>query len=275
MFANLVSTPGMPTPPVATAAATRNHSILDGALADIKELQGKLGKNDVAKLDDYFTSVRALETKLFTAAPMMVTSACTPGTQPDASLDNSDSDGNLSPVYIARVQAFFDMVALAFKCDLTRSVVFMYDGDGAARHLNNAVPMQYILNGASMTGELHLGISHYSNDNGRDKCVTRDRMYMSLFFYLLDQLRAGTDASGSAILDNTAVMAGFGVVDGDHQDGNTAGVPLVMGGGKNFMSPGQCIDLNGADRKDVFFTLGNYLGLGLQNFQGSTNLLKF
>ncbi|HEY1695655.1 MAG TPA: DUF1552 domain-containing protein [Polyangiaceae bacterium] len=266
MFASIVSTPNAPV-----LAATRNHSILDSSLSDIKDLQSKLGKTDNQKLDDYMTSVRHLETQLFT--PPVVASACTPGTQPPETIDNVDLDGSLSNVYDQRVQSFFDMIVLAFKCDLVRSVSFMYDGETAGRQ-NNPCPSNLLYDNADLTGQLHIGISHYGqNSNGDEKCISRDRNYLSLFFYLLDALGQATDPSGSAVLDNTIVMAGYNVTDGQHT-GNAEGTPLVVGGGKNFMHPGNCFDLKHADLTSVLYTFNTFLGLGLTDFQGDSTLLS-
>jgi hypothetical protein len=274
VFASLVTTgPSMP-PPAATNAAARNRSILDTATADIKDLQAKLGKNDRAKLDDYFTSIRALETKLVGGGGV-VTNGCSGGSAPDGSLNNVDQNGDLSASYIARVQAFFDLIVLAFKCDVTRSVSFMFDGDGCQRHLNGAVPSNLVYGNVSLTAELHTGISHYGqNANGREKCITRDRLYLMLLFYLVNKLKGATDASGAPILDNTIIVSGFNVVDGNHNDGQVEGVPLVVAGGRSFMHPGNCFDLGGADLKDLFYTFSTYLKLGLANYQGSSKLVS-
>jgi hypothetical protein len=253
--------------------AGRNHSVLDTAVGDIKELQSKLGKSDRAKLEDYFSSVRALETRLYASGAGA--SGCSGGVVPAGTLNNVDQNGDLSGTYIARVQAFFDMIVLAFKCDLTRSVSFMYDGDGCQRHFNSAVPSSLVYGNVSLTAELHTGISHYGqNPQGREKCITRDRLYLMLMFYLVDKLKGATDASGTPILDNTIILGGFNVVDGNHNDGQQEGTPMVVAGGKSFMHPGNCFDLGGADMKDLFYTFNTYLGLGLTNFKGSSTVLK-
>jgi hypothetical protein len=266
MFASLVPTPNAPV-----LAAARNHSILDSSLSDIKDLQSKLGKTDNQKLDDYFTSLRDLETKIFT--PPSAASSCTPGSPPSQTLNNVDLDGSLSNVYDQRVQAFFDMVVLAFKCDLVRSVSFTYDGETCGRQ-NNPCPSNLLYDNADLTGQLHIGISHYGqNSNGDEKCISRDRNYLSLFFYLLDALKQATDPSGSAILDNTIVLAGFNVTDGQHT-GNAEGTPMVVGGGKNLMHPGNCFDLKNADMKDLFYTFSTFLKLGWTDYLGNKTLLS-
>jgi hypothetical protein len=275
MFAALVPTPMKPIP-----AAARNHSILDSSLADIKDLQSKLGKTDNQKLDAYFTSVRNLETRIF--APGIAATGCKPGGPPPETLDNVDLDGALSSVYNQRIQSFFDMVVLAFECDLVRSVSFTYDGEVCIRP-NNPCPANILYENADLTGFLHGGISHYGdNPNGDAKCISRDRNYLSLVFYLLDGLKAALDPSGSPMLDNTIVLAGYSVTDGQHT-GNWEGAPLIVGGGRNFMHPGNCFDLKGArfsgtyqpgDMTDLFYTFSTFLNLGWTNFRGSSNVLS-
>lgn len=273
MFASLVVPDAGQPPPL--AAAARNRSILDTCTADISDLQSKLGKNDALKLDDYFTSIRDLETKLYATQPPPPMSNCQPIGAPPESLDNVDLNGTMSSDYAARCQAFFDMVLLAFKCDMTRSVSFMYDGEVGARHLDTAVPTNLVYDNVDLSADVHLGISHYSsNTNGREKCISRDRFYLSLYFYLLNNLKGATDPSGAAILDNTIMLCGFNVIDGSHNGSVNEGTPMIVGGGKNFMHPGNCFDLNYADMKDLYFTFNGFLGMGLTNFQGSTNTVS-
>jgi hypothetical protein len=181
----------------------------------------------------------------------------------------------MSTNYQARLQAFLDMVVLAFKCDLTRSVSFMYDGEVGARHLNSAVPASLLYDNVSLTADVHLGVSHYSsNANGREKCISRDRFYLSFFFYLVNKLKQATDASGSAILDNTIILAGYNVIDGSHNGSINEGTPMIVGGGKSFMHPGNCFDLASADTKDLFFTFNGFLNMGLTSFQGRSSTVS-
>jgi hypothetical protein len=276
MFAALVPTPSAPI-----AAAARNHSILDSSLADIRDLQSKLGKTDNRKLDAYMTSVRNLETRIFTTPSSVA--GCNPPGPPPETLDNVDQDGALSSVYNQRVQSFFDMIVLAFECDLVRSASFVYDGETCGR-TNNPCPANLLYQGADLSGSLHIGISHYGvNPNGDIKCISRDRNYLNLFFYLIDKLKASVDPSGSPMLDNTIVLSGNPVGDGQHT-ANGEGWPLIVGGGRNFMHPGNCYDLQGSgwpltyapgtDMIDLLYTFSTFLNLGWSNFRGSSTLLK-
>ena len=164
LFTSTFASIGSQPPPVPTVNAARNHSVLDLSLAEITDMQKQLGKSDNQRLDQYFTSVRALETQLY--GPQGIVTGCSPKA-PDPSLNTDDNDGANSAIYNQRVMAFFDMVALAFQCDIFRSVSFIYDVDVADRQ-NNQCPPAMVYGGADLSGGLHLGISHYGqNDNGR------------------------------------------------------------------------------------------------------------
>lgn len=284
LFAHLAPaptpSPGTAPAPTPSQRAARNKSILDSSLADINELKSKVGKTDNLKLDEYFTSLRELEQKISSSAAPSATptpaplSQCSPGTPPPQSLNNTDTSGQMQN-YGDRMKAFFDIIILAFKCDLVRSVSFMYDSEGSDRVLNAQVPSSLIYNGANMiSAATHLGIAHYStNQNGREKCITRDRYYMSLMMYLINGLKAAKDPSGSSILDNTIILNGFAVDDGSHS-GGAAGVPIIVAGGKNFLNPGNSYDVGNYDLKDLLYTFSTHLNMGIPNFGGNNTIVK-
>jgi hypothetical protein len=292
MFAAIVAPPASgttpaPTPapaaPLPLATLARNQSVLDNAVADISSLQAKLGTADKQKLDDYLTSLRALETKLSTVAPPMTPPAtktmtgavaCVPMTPPPATMDNEDYYGNLLD-FPQRLQIFTDMIVLAFKCDLVRSVALTFDTEAAPRRFKNKVPANLLYQNADM-GEIesHIGMSHYGDDptNKMNRCISRDRFYLSYFFGLMSALKQATDPSGAPLLDNTAILSGHGIGDGNHTSVNT-GFPMVLGGGKALgLHPGNSYQLAN-DMTDLLFTLSSKLGLGLASFQGSNKVL--
>jgi hypothetical protein len=196
---------------------------------------------------------------------------------PDGSLNTSDINGTGDGTsYTKRCQALFDMIVLAFKCDVVRSVSFMYDGEVSDRQRRLDCPSSLLYNGADITAGMHIGISHYGGPSGggRDRTISRDRYYLYLFFYLLDQLNQGTDPSGSPVLDNTIVMAGYGVADGNHNIENAEGTPLVVGGGKSFMNPGNAFELGAADMTDLFYTFSTFLNLGWKDYLGHNRVLS-
>jgi hypothetical protein len=264
-----------PSPSPAPAGADPGKSRLDAVVGDIKALQKKLGRKDVAKLDDYLTGVRSMEVKSSPGAGGMAQLNCVAPPAPADALNHVDTYCSL-PDYIPRMQAMFDAVAFAFKCDITRSVCIGLDGDGAGRILNTGtIPSNIVYQGALPDDNLHT-ISHDADKGGvqRSKIVTRDRLFLSFVFRLVDQLKAATDVSGSRILDNTLIDAGHGVRDCNHQDGQEAGTPMIIAGGCNFASPGNSYDVGAYDRRDLLYTVARLMNTGISDFQGSKQMMK-
>ena len=53
----------------------------------------------------------------------------------------------------------------------------------------------------------------------------------------------------------------------------TTGLPIVLAGGRNFLSPGNFYAFPNGDVSDLYFTLNKKLGMGLNSFGGSTTIL--
>lgn len=256
--------PGSTTTPTAPALNQAKKSMLDQALTDLNDLKSKLGRTDQAKLDDYLTSVRSLETKL-AGSGGGGTATCTAPGAPSANLNNYG--GNNLTDFQARAQAYFDMIAFAFSCDLARSVAFMFDGETGERIMNAQVPANLVFSGGAMDAGMHIGIAHLG---GRPKNVTKDRFYMYLMFYLVDKLKSMTDTNGSPILDNTIIHLGYGVYAGDHGNGTP---PVVLAGGRSLINPGSSYDVGAYDQKDLLFTIASKMNLGITAFEGSSKIV--
>ncbi len=266
---------GMTPPP--QVAPVRNRSILDNTVTQTTALQAKLGSSDKMRLQAYLDGVRALETQLGVGAttmpPPMMTQGCVAGTPPSSALASSQANiQGVSHDYVARATAFMDIITLAVQCDLSRSMVFLFDAEGADREFLGQVPSNLIYQQGTLdTQGNHIGISHYADDSAAQFCVTRDRFYLSYFTYLINALKASKDPSGASALDNTIIMAGHSVIDGDHNWGNTSGMCTVLGGGAAFMHPGKAYALSQYDHLDLLYTLSQFLGMGMTAFPAGSS----
>jgi hypothetical protein len=92
-------------------------SVLDHALADATSLRSRLGTRDQAKLEEYLDGVRALELRIAATESEL---QCAPPDRPPEDL-----------LYVQHVQAMTDLMVLAFECDLTRTISFMF-GNGSS-----------------------------------------------------------------------------------------------------------------------------------------------
>lgn len=195
-----------------------HKSVLDAVLADINSLNPKLSLSDRDKLDEYATSLRELEQRIDNAGTGVT---CTVPERPPAS-PPLDADRGITPSTIveAHTPLFVDLMALAFTCDITRSVTFML-GNGTS---NN--DYEFLIGRSTP----HHGTSHH---NGRqdnlERLTTIDTWEMQQVANLLGKLDAATDTDGNTVLDNTTFYLSSDIADGDTH--NHWDMPVLVAGG--------------------------------------------
>jgi hypothetical protein len=96
------------------------RSILDAVADQVHDLERKVGVSDKARLDQYFTSVRDLESRLQASKGWE--------RKPKPVVKEPEPQDPTSPAqYMAKVAAMYSLVRLAFETDSTRSVTLMLD----------------------------------------------------------------------------------------------------------------------------------------------------
>lgn len=187
------------------------RSVLDSVMDDIHTLQGKLGADDVARLDQHLTGVRALEQRLalLESDPPSLESCARPASTPLESYPDEDGRPQIS----ARSRAMCDMLAMALACDQTR-VFGHYLVDPVS---NNLFP------GASA------GHHNLTHDEGGDQPEVHAITVQCIeeLAYLLAALDAVPEEGGT-LLDNCAVLACSEVSMG--QTHSIDDLPIVIGG---------------------------------------------
>jgi hypothetical protein len=244
--------------------AQRNPKILDINTAAASRLRAALGKNDRIRLDGYLGGLSDLKASF---APVMQATCNVPATPAGNSNDNLTGQS-----YFDRFMSFNSMIATAFACDLFRSVAISFGAEGNYTTYDGVYPASLNYNGATLTIQYDHSVSHQSpisgesGQYGMDPNMTRDRVHMYLVVDLINKLKAVSDPSGSTVLDNTIVMAGFCVDDGQHDSGSSLGTPIVVAGGKNFITPGRTFDASHFDLNDLYFSFSQLLNMGLTSF---------
>jgi hypothetical protein len=268
---------GTTTPIVSDYA--RNSKILDIPTAATNSLRAQLGKADRVRLDSYLASLSDLKTSLGnqTQTP---TNTCSMPAAPNVDPSTTNRNGLKGMAYFARMMAFNSLIATGFQCDLFRSVGISFGSEGNYTTYDGVYPASLNYNGASLTIQYDHSVSHHNPISGEpgtygfNPNMTRDRMHMYVVVDLINKLKAVTDPSGSAVLDNTIIMGGFSVDDGQHNSGPSLGTPMIVAGGKNFMTPGRTLNAAAYDLNDLYFTFSGFLGMGLTNFHPIAQTLK-
>jgi hypothetical protein len=174
----------------------QNRSILDSVLEETHKLDRNLGGEDQAKVEGFLTNIRDVERRIQNA---------------ESRTDELASVAPQSPVgipesYDEHVGIMYDLLHVAFQADITRVFAFM-----KARDLSH---ISYPQIGVP---DPHHAISHHQNSQETIEKHFRVNVYhMSQFADFVDKLAATEDGDGS-LLDNSLLMYGSGMSNGnDH-----------------------------------------------------------
>jgi len=259
-----------PTPEVpdlATRLRNRRAAVLGAVAGQYSRLQGRVSRDDRARLEAHAAFVEDLERRSRVSGGMTggggpPSSSCSaheqsfPGGYAPGS---SDWDQVTAP-------AQMDNAALALSCDLARVVTVQFtDYHGPT--------FPYL--GASIPGGWANWHEMVHGDAASDRAVRAEvyRFYAEQVAYLLDRL-ASIDEGGSRLLDNTLVlwMSEFGDAAA-HWTGN---MPVVMAGGVGLRT-GQHMRFTGRTTNDLFSAVLGMFGFedtrfGLQRGGDGSNL---
>ncbi len=230
----------------------QQRSILDFVLDDAQSLQRDLTHRDKDKLDEYLTSVRAIEERIAAAEGF--------GTSPDPAVD---TPAGIPVDYQQHLRLMFEMLALAFETDSTRVATLLMAHDGS----NRPFPELNVAEG-------HHSLSHHRNDAAMiEKCAQIDRFYAAQFAWFLEKLEAAKDADGTSVLHNSMIVYGCGNSDGNRHTHHNLPVVLAGNGGGAFR-PGQFRTLEPAPMCNLFLTMLDQLHVpSVERFGDSTGRL--
>ena len=234
------------------AELRKNASILDWVMDDMARLQGRLGPTDRTKVDEYLESVREVERRVQKAGEQTA----------DSSAPALDRPASIPAEWEEHVKLMFDLQVLALRTDMTRIITFQMAREGSTRtYPHIGVP------------EPHHPISHHSNDPEKLVKLAKINAYqVSLFAYLLEQLKATPDGDGT-LLDHSTYVLGSGMGNPDIHDHRN--LPIVVARGQlGTAKAGYHVKY--ADHTplaNLHLTLLDGMGVHLDNFVDSTGRL--
>lgn len=168
-------------------------SILDSVMDEVSSLSKTLGRGDRTKLNEYTDSVREIETRIQNTEKAGNHSI----ELPDRPVDVPDSFADYTKMML-------DLVALAWQADITRVFSMIFARELSTRTFASiGVPEQ------------HHGVSHHRNDPEQIAKKQRiDIHHIELLNHFLTRLHGTRDGEGS-LLDNSLVLYGSGMGDGN------------------------------------------------------------
>ena len=188
------------------------QSIMDTVADQTKRLERNVGIRDRARLDQYLTGVRDLETRMAQSAewetkPRPVVSEKPP-------LDPADPRE-----YMEKARLMYDMARLAFETDSTRNITLMLDSVNSP-----AIEVE----GHAMSDGYHNLSHHGKNPAKLAQLEAIDREHMKLLNRLFSELKTRREG-GDTLLDRTMVLYGSNL--GNANTHVTTNLPLLFAGG--------------------------------------------
>lgn len=229
----------------------QQKSVLDFALEDAKSLRAKLGRTDQRKLDEYLTSVRELEQRIEDAHRF------------ETQLPDYLRPDGIPETYEKHIRLMMDLLILAFQTDTTRIATFMLAHDGSNR------PYPFI--GIS---EGHHDLSHHEGKAEKKAKISRiNTFHMTQFAYFLEKMKSIREGEAS-LLDNSMVVYGSGIADGNRH--NHDNLPVILaGGGGGSLQPGRHYRLR--DRvpmTNLYLSMLDRMGVKADQLGDSTGRLQ-
>jgi hypothetical protein len=204
LFTTLFAGRATPAPQI-DALRVRRKSVIDYVNQELGAFSMRLGTDDRAKVAAHLDSIRKLELELSAAAPTAC-AAQSPGAAPD---------------YPTRMKAFSDLVAMAIRCDVTRSVSLVWADDGGSGPAT--MPFLGFNDAANGLGEVH-AIAH-AGAAGYAQKIKIDTWYMTQLAYLTKLLDDTVETGGTA-LDHSVIVMGNDMSEGSFHSVNA--IPFIL-----------------------------------------------
>ena len=228
-------------------------SVLDLLLAKAKQLERSSDPQDRARLDQYFQSIRELETRL--QRNLVWENRPKPEVHYPMPKDIADANE-----IVARSRLMFDLVRLALQTDSTRVVTLSLSTFSVVPH----VP--------GVKNETH-GLTHHGNEPDKIAELRKiEEAQLAVFGEMLSTFR-DTRETGGNLLDRTQVL--YGSCLGNANSHSNQNLPLILAGGGFRHGQHLTFDaVNNTPLANLYVSMLQNLGVEADKFATSTGTLR-
>ena len=193
-----------------------SHSILDSILTELVSLRRELGPADRSTVNQYTEEVREIERRIQLAA------------KASATVPEIDLPPGIPEQFDEHIKLQFDLLALAFRADITRVATLLGARDLTSR--SYVFPKSTLFpNGGASVG-FHGGSHHQEDPLQIRKYADLNRYHVSTLAYFAEKLKSIPDGDGS-LLDHALIM--YGTNMGNSNQHQHYDVPHILVGGAN------------------------------------------
>jgi len=250
LFERLFGTGLVLSPEAKERQARYRRSILDFVTGDARKLQSSLGPTDRRKLEEYLSSIRDVEQQLEKAEKENVVN---PG---------MDKPYGVPPDFAEHFKLMTDMMTIAFQADLTRVITFLMTREGTSRAYREiGIPDGH-----------HPCTHHQGKPDLMEKVTQINEYHTKQVAGWLGNLKSVKEGD-SSLLDNSMIVYGAGLSDGNRHLHDDLPTLLIVRGG-NYFKPGRRVLVRKETPMSNFhLTLMDRMGVPVDNFGDSSGRL--
>ncbi len=236
---------------MAARREARRKSILDAAVNDAKVLNGRLGRTDQQKLDEYLESIRAVESQLAKTDKDETITIKRPPRPTGVPAD-----------YAEHIELMGSLMVLAFQADITRVATFMIANEGSNR------PYRGI-----GVREGHHELSHHGKSDDKQEKIRKINLYHMTAFAKIMEKFAAVKEQGASLLDNCMMVYGSGIGDGDRHNHDDLPLLLIGKGGGTIKTGRHIVYRKDTPLANLWVSLAQRMGVSINSFGDSTGQL--
>jgi hypothetical protein len=195
------------TPELREARRRQSLSLLDAVSDQLTSLDHSLPAGDKVRLDQFLTDIREIERRIVQAGEKVTDDIEVPE-KPNGIPSNIED----------HIKLMYDLQVLAWQTEISRVSTFLM-----AKELSGAVyPNSGVRDG------FHTLSHHSNNEDQKARFAVLNTYHVGLLAYFLEKLKSTPDAEGN-LLDNSMILYGSGMSDGNSH--NHDPLPIVLAGG--------------------------------------------
>ncbi len=224
----------------------RQKSILDFVKEDVARVKKDLGYVDSLKLDEFAEALRNVEYRVQKAEEKV-----------DIDLPDVERPVGI-PEHEEHIRLMYDLLLLAFQTDTTRVFTYMI-----AREYS-----ELVYTNLGHTDPYHPLTHHRGSPARKQQAGDIDVYHAQMFAEFLGKMRDTIEVDGSSLLDNTILVYGAGLGDGDIHSQWNVPVALVGGGRGQYRGGQHFVYEEGTPLSNLHVTMLNKAGIETEFFGG-------